>query len=542
MSTTEGSSAGQALDTDRARQSDSNSQNTQVDPDTEAGPPNPKRPRLKLDEGKKVKVLTSLIEAYAAICKSLKITEEMMNENFTISHQVTIIMNVLHNICWSKIDGVTSSASRLTTITSFTVRSEGNLFTNTTETLIGLWTKTLENNGLQYRAFATDDSDNWFGTVSAYLNSSETFQLRLKEMRVGYNSMTITTEAGQSARVSVSDYGIVPEHYFLLEGISYAPERRIVTRQSMGPMTAFLCMIHSQEKYRKDWEEIVKHFMSLISCIDDIIEITKEKSACALSRMVDILASILLITIPKHATTMHFPMCMLHRIHSQTAVENRVALLKRFSCFGPGAYYFYKQCQMDSMKWVIEGNYTPEQAAQLVFHSIFGTFKEDLSLLEQITDMKTWFTRHQFKECLKRTERYPGVEFTLPKLTLYPKLSPLNQVDFLSTDVTGFRPICNRQLTSVSVFGGPRIRTFSQDFFDYIQRKEIEPADDLERIENVLSDILRKRQRKVEENKGIVDMGITSWRTMASLTLTEDGNESQDNPVAGRKYFSHSFE
>lgn len=61
----------------------------------------------------------------------------------------------------------------------------------------------------------------------------------------------------------------------LLEGASFPPERRSSIVQSIGPITAWLCMLRSEGIYRRKNAAAVKRAMSHVPCIDDIIELTK---------------------------------------------------------------------------------------------------------------------------------------------------------------------------------------------------------------------------------------------------------------------------
>lgn len=74
-----------------------------------------------------------------------------------------------------------------------------------------------------------------------------------------------------------------------------------------------------------------------------------------------------------------------------------------------------------------------EMAAQIVFHGIFDTFKEDLSILSQITNIANLFTREEMGNCF----RQPGkgscnTKVVLPQMKYYAKMSCANQTGLLS--------------------------------------------------------------------------------------------------------------
>ena len=61
---------------------------------------------------------------------------------------------------------------------------------------------------------------------------------------------------------------------------------------------------------------------------------------------------------------------------------------------GRGTFYYY--ALMMHYEFSTHSNLTVEQLSQVTFHSIFGTHKEDLSILSQLTATKNWFCRSEF--------------------------------------------------------------------------------------------------------------------------------------------------
>lgn len=80
-------------------------------------------------------------------------------------------------------------------------------------------------------------------------------------------------------------------------------------------------------------------------------------------------------------------------------------------------------------KFTICGRMEVEKASQIVYHSIFGTFKEDLSILAQITGVSLWYTREQLGTCFRQqgsSEAMTRIEF--PEMKYYAKMSCANQI------------------------------------------------------------------------------------------------------------------
>lgn len=132
------------------------------------------------------------------------------------------------------------------------------------------WTDITKKHGLLYKVFGDNDTSNWFGTMGPYLDMFAAFKLRIDELRLGHGTMPIAKKDGTHTTFPVSKHGLTGAHHILLEGSSYPPERRSSIVQSLGPMTAFLCMIRNEGKYRKKYENAVKRALAHIPCIDDI--------------------------------------------------------------------------------------------------------------------------------------------------------------------------------------------------------------------------------------------------------------------------------
>ena len=62
------------------------------------------------------------------------------------------------------------------------------------------------------------------------------------------------------------------------------------------------------------------------------------------------------------------------------------------------AVYYNIMC---SKKWIMQSKLNGRELGQIIFHGIFGTTKEDLGILEQITSEANWYQRSHFKENIK---------------------------------------------------------------------------------------------------------------------------------------------
>lgn len=72
-----------------------------------------------------------------------------------------------------------------------------------------------------------------------------------------------------------------------------------------------------------------------------------------------------------------------------------------------------------------------EKASQIVFHCIFGTYKGNLSVLEQKVNVKRWYTREEMGNCFRQQRSRTGkTKFYLPQAT-YSKMFYANQLRLL---------------------------------------------------------------------------------------------------------------
>lgn len=141
---------------------------------------------------------------------------------------------------------------------------------------------------------------------------------------------------------------------------------------------------------------------------------------------------------------------------------NKDAFLEDFNVSGLGGVRTYDN--ISCLKLKMNGSFTSQKAAQVAYHCVFGTFKEDFGILSQTANCKTWFQRNQFGESFQgwgTSEK--TVEFNPIKLKFWAKLSSANQ--------TGMFASSHTQFISCSVMSGKRSIRMSEQFFDSLQSK-----------------------------------------------------------------------
>lgn len=102
----------------------------------------------------------------------------------------------------------------------------------------------------------------WLETTRPFMDFFSGFSLRLTELRLGHMHFPVRKDGDTQIAFPVSKYGLNGAHHVLLEGSTFPPEKRSSMEQSLGPMTSFICMLRSDDKYRNKYENAVKRAAS----------------------------------------------------------------------------------------------------------------------------------------------------------------------------------------------------------------------------------------------------------------------------------------
>lgn len=155
-----------------------------------------------------------------------------------------------------------------------------------------------------------------------------------------------------------------------------------------------------------------------------------------------------------------------------------------------------------------------------MFHAIFGTYKEDLGVLGQLTDTDTahWYTREEMGAGFKKTKKQL-VPVKLPSLRYYSKLCSANQTGFLKGVYTQFH--------SVPCMSGKRETTVSDSFVEHMRRKtNIEKrSSTLQEITIHLGVEIDEVLTKIQDNGKVIHSGTKNWQDMQTLAIDATGAE-----------------
>lgn len=169
-------------------------------------------------------------------------------------------------------------------------------------------------------------------------------------------------------------------------------------------------------------------------------------------------------------------------------------------------------------------------ASQVVFHTIFGTFKEDFGILRDLTSVGDWKTRQDIGKGFSKTKD-TSRKITLPKMKYYAKLCSSNQSDFHTSNVG--------QVASATCFSGARRVRFGNDFYMHMSRDKshARTAKTMNNIISIWSSYITEILTRLKNSNDMLNYGTKKWCEMASLKIGKDGMETDQTFDTTGNYF-----
>lgn len=511
-----------------------------IDPDSEREEPPAKRQKIVLNLERKKKMLKAILTAAKYIYEKIDCTTKSAL-NINLNCQIANVLFTCHNIQRQKAQepGKKGNMDTKTEGKAFKFTIGGKGFTVAKDVAMTEVAKAFKENGFEYKKFSTEDPDNWYGMAGPYIDFFVGFDYRLQELRMGHGEMSIRKEAdGKETKFMVSKYGILPNHHILLEGIGFPPEKRASMAQSMGPLTALLCYLRTGDPHRQKWKNACLRSMGHIPYIKDLLEVfANTKSAHDCCTVITLLADTLLIAGTRNAHRVFFPILLFYlSVHSSPADGITFGTLEpdilgKVDFSGKGAFMVYKNmCNLTGI--TMYANTDDAKAQQIIYHAMFGTFKEDLNLLAEITTCGTWNTRSELGKCfagMGSSERQLNI--TLIRQRYWSKLASANISGLLSATYT--------QLSFAGVYSGKRTQNFSKEFFDSIGRG-MGPSvgvRSLEDLQKVAQKTLREVVNQLKKGGNKLTIGTVEWYAVDKLTWDARGDAVKFKEPENHKYF-----
>nr|XP_033322045.1 uncharacterized protein LOC117218080 [Megalopta genalis] len=374
--------------------------------------------------------------------------------------------------------------------------------------------------GIPFAKYDQREPSNWYGIANTLLSFLGGHALRREELRLGHSYMPVKMKGNRKGYITLSRYGICDIHHTLCEGVSYPPEKRAPMSKLMGPLAVLLCYMRANRISSPKWTNVVKRTFVDYPHLDDVMQIIKGDKLSEKREIFKLIANVALMVGTNSSCGMFpppaaFSYIFTNRSHKVgTSTYDTEDLLKTFDFTYHGAFAFYKIFM--SKRWKIRLNgATDTIAKQVCYHSMFGTYKEDLGILSQITNLADWCTRQEMKGVLRKVNTEGDlIEFEPVKVVFYSELAQEYQTNLLR-----------------SISSSVSERIINDIFFNQLTSNQ-------NRVLSSYRDLVDRLKTRIMLNNKCLEMGTSKWRRMEDITPTSEGEEVSDMEVEGTgKYF-----
>lgn len=323
---------------------------------------------------------------------------------------------------------------------------------------------------------------------------------------------------------NITQYGLTNQHIPLLQGITLAPERRTGVVRSLGPLAQCILLI-MEDKYFDKLMSTVNQSLMMLPMASEIATCLKESNTPGRAAgVLKELGDILLITITARATQkIYFPLfTILYMWHHKPQGF-------QWSFSGAEMIKHYSDLVDDKkLTYTMKSGGTVNMTGEAIFHATFGTYMDDLEILESITTKATsWSNRRDMNNVFVQRSTKPQIKPTMIGFKLVAKMAQA----MLTKSLGNVEPC----FTSRPSFTGFRKRTFTQEFLTYLTTGK--GAQSYSSDPNQLQYALKKVKDQILEdihNVKILKAGTTKWQKKTMETW----EECDDVPVEGtRKFF-----
>uniref|UniRef100_A0AAT9J9Z3 Nucleocapsid protein n=1 Tax=Cryptocercus meridianus orthomyxovirus 2 TaxID=3133493 RepID=A0AAT9J9Z3_9ORTO len=404
--------------------------------------PDPKRNRADPDVSLKMNAIYLLLHWHEYMCKVFSITSREMNRIDTIA-DITSILWTAHTKFRQQANGKGSIATLISPTFEFEangIKTKWNSISENLRILASLY-------GFRYEV--NEEGKNATGTLGSILSLIVSFRARFNEVRVGTNHITLKKSGNTIQQIPIGQFGLRPEHAVLATGSSYNPTIQSSMKNSLGPMTiAINLAMQTEREYQDAWKRAFCQSFKLIPNSQEIANLLAGSKSDE-TVIMSLLADIALFGTTRASNKASFPfsffLCTARRITEyskffdgnsfpNTTIRDSIVQnnIKEMDFSGAGAFKFWeinskiRFCMRSTILM------TERIKKEMLFHSVWGTQKEDLSLLRFMTDYEFMNRRAIGKSMEKRGEGKEDMEFSLIKFKRITKLASASQTDFLS--------------------------------------------------------------------------------------------------------------
>lgn len=264
----------------------------------------------------------------------------------------------------------------------------------------------------------------------------------------------VPTNRQQENTQNISQYGLTNQHISLLQGVTLAPERRTGVLRSLGPLAQAILLV-MEDKFYDKLRSAMQNSLQMLPMAPEIISSLKEATHPGnVSGVMKELGDILLLTTSRSTQKIYFPLLLFYIMW-----QNKGTVQWSFS--GAPMIKFYTDfIKNKDLKFRMRSGSDQLKTSEVVFHAMFGTYLDNLNILEQITSKAKWHTRKEVNSVFQKRGEKEQLTFTpitfkyVSKMAQSLMTKSLGNIDPMSIG----RPS----------FTGFRKRNFTQEFLTYI--------------------------------------------------------------------------
>lgn len=253
---------------------------------------------------------------------------------------------------------------------------------------------------------------------------------------------------------SISQYGLINHHIPLLQGITLAPERRTGVVRSLGPLTQAILLV-MEDKYHTKLSSALLNSLQMLPMAQEIVNCLKEaRSPGSVAGILKELGDILLLTTARSTQKIYMPLLLIRLMWSRKTEEinwsfSGAPMMKMYTALATGGLRFRIKTGCDVLR-----------TSEVIFHSMFGTYLEDLNILSQITTHAKWHQRKDLNTVFNKRAAQNAAIVSPIKFKYVSKMAQSLMIKSLGN----IDPVA----TSRPSFSGFRKRTFTQEFLTYL--------------------------------------------------------------------------
>lgn len=502
--------------------------------------PDPKRIRADPDVALKTDALVCLLHWHEYMAILYKLDDPSRIDSVA---DITSILWTAHTRFRHEANGNGSLLSKITSTTTFNVGTNISQW----EVFSGPLKEIAKAYNFKYQT--TEEGRNRTGTLGSLLALFNAYRPRFNEVRVGTTKITMEKSQSLVKETPISSFGLGQEHAILTAGSTFNPTIQSSMKQALGPMTIAinLCM-QNERVYQQAWKKAFIQAFKLFPGVNEIANLLAG-SGRDHDGILRLLADISLWGAARTSNKAFFPFAMVMVVaRSNTAYSRFVggtlptnnfiapALVHQsiisIDFSGAGAYRFWGEAAKKEYKIRASNEMSQRTMREVVFHATWGTAKDDLSLVE-------WMTNHRFQTRKEIGKQLVGKglgrddrTFSLIPFIRVCKLASASATDFL----TGGRGQVSRGV----VFSGKCTQRVDIDgeLFKTLMEAKDETRDRMTERAQVIAKLNRTKEAisKRVLSDPIVRFGTTEFYEFDPATGYGEAS-SQIPPLVGRFFY-----